>query len=256
MRASEIRICYHVACMNGDYWKRIFNDQVLAFRNVRIYFCILGNEDDVAYIANVCRFRNIEPRIVFKSNDFSNFEHQMLLYIDQMSRKEDGVTLYFHTKSVSDPENRFRKRWARYMNIEFLYQWREHLKKLLTSGNNCLGPLFLCDENLTYSTGRSVQYFAGNCWMAKNSYLRTLQSYEELMKGQDRHSAEYWIGDGEISPYLIDQTAPLSVKSLKGKINKYKWRSYFSDALQKIPFFPSEWRDQFFYSKYLKKSGL
>src|SRR5215469_8163517 len=122
------------------------------------------------------------------------YEQVTLASVLRYARLNDGAVMYAHTKGASEPDA-FRARWRRAMNLRVIDNWRSNLEALDTY--QAVGCLW--QEKGTHGGGHfRIPIFAGNFWMARCDYLRTLP---ECPTG-DRMNAEEWIGMGD--PKVLD----------------------------------------------------
>lgn len=213
--------------MGDGYWRYVFNTQISYFLNETLNISILGTDMDVSYVLKRCQELNIQVHIIHTSTNFKEYEHKALTYLDENARKHEGISIYLHTKGVSQPKNKFKFRWREYIHIHFLRHWKKMATQLFASNFNTCGALFLRDtENYCLTLNKPFEYFAGNIWMAKNSYIRSLVEYKKYITESDRYLAESWIGEGNIQPLYIDQDAPLD-SGFRKKFNYLKLKTFF-----------------------------
>jgi len=107
--------------------------------------------------------------------------------------------LYAHTKSITHP-NWHTTMWRWMMNAYILDGWQEAEKTLIEGNWDFVAPKVSNDP---------FPHSSGNFWIAKASYVRGLQPFQDYYKTfmkvyasrlhggwSQRHAAEAWIGSG------------------------------------------------------------
>lgn len=103
---------------------------------------------------------------------------------------QDGKVLYAHTKAAMDT-SRVNILWRRRMTYYAVGQWRAAVEAL-DAGYDAAGPHYVLPEDWG-ARGVTCPMFGGNFWWASLAYLRRLPV--PVLRGQDRHAAERWIGE-------------------------------------------------------------
>lgn len=194
---SKIYGFYHICCLN--HWKIIFDDQILKINNIpnvnKIYISVIcnNNNDDLNYIKE-----NISSKfeIINISNNFSEYEFRILMFMQELSKIENFYCFYLHTKGVSITDKN-REFYNNTQDLHFLLKcvnsWREYMEYFLVENTedifNILGHYDAVGVALTLAP---TQHFSGNFWWSKSEYIKELFS---LSINLERHQAEFWIGN-------------------------------------------------------------
>jgi hypothetical protein len=115
------------------------------------------------------------------------FEQVTLHALRRYAQTHDGAVLYAHTKGASNKGDiGSNAMWRRAMCLRVVDNWRSNLEAM--GEFDALGCHWLTPE--TYPGTIRSPFFAGNFWMARCGYLRTLPVCAE----GDRMDAELWVG--------------------------------------------------------------
>jgi hypothetical protein len=115
------------------------------------------------------------PKLQIRRSPMDRFEHPALEWVETLAGASDGLILYFHAKGVSHcPADPRIERWRQHLN-QLLVAADAWALQLQRSAADVAGPCLLIDEQ------RQSTYFAGNFWMAKCAYLRSLPSYRSFV---------------------------------------------------------------------------
>lgn len=185
---------YHLWC--GGEWERILLEHIESLRVTgfiqhisTVYFGLVGTSSDRRRAREVLLKSGINFTIVAEENE--GYEQVTIDYLHQFSKTNHCWIYYCHNKgsyTVTPLNERWRKTMTRH-NIE---EWPVAFKHLSDENIDATGCYFL-----SYLTSELVlpgqQFFAGNFWWAKSSYLRTLPD----LKWETRYEAEAWIGSND-----------------------------------------------------------
>jgi hypothetical protein len=116
------------------------------------------------------------------------YEQVTLKAVREYALHNDGAVLYAHTKGASNKGDLGpNSLWRRAMNLRVVDNWQSNLHAL-EEGYDALGCHWLTPDEHPGTIG--TPFFAGNFWMARCDYLRTLPECET----RDRMDAETWVG--------------------------------------------------------------
>jgi hypothetical protein len=209
-------VVYHVAAIN--HWRAIVEEQLpllLGNRNIADLHVTVGTDTDAHEQAVVALLRGIIEKIApttswhWQRTPLKALEHATMSIVDQLVLRDDKPLLYFHCKGVSySPPMRNHEVFRQYVNriIAEADYWAEFLAQ---SDFDACGPLLYLDEP------SGLRFFAGNFWIAKSPYLRSLMPYDQFVSNPgrgrlpwDRHLAEMAINRmGHMRPHAIDGTS-------------------------------------------------
>ncbi len=209
MRATQPFQLHHsltvfYSCYCKNHWKSIVKTHFIALEGLTVFMHARGSAKDKWFIQRQAQIRSITLIFIQSRQDF---EHGTISSVRQYAdRHPSGVVLYLHTKSTGNltPEG---EPWLRYMNRFLLGDIRKNVSRLISSNRDTLGVLYGVDRKQVYplATPVFVNYFAGNFWLAKCSYLRKLPRYEKYLgQSGDRYAAESYIGIGQPRCITLD----------------------------------------------------
>ena len=182
---------YHIACMNN--WKSVVDDQIetLSKVNVNKLFIsvIFKDENDLTYIKSKLK----DNWIIIKSSDnFKDYEFEILKYMRELSIHEEFLCFYLHTKGVSVEST---KNFYPIPNgvphlLKCVEAWRKYMEYFLFNDvNNIINLLKEFDAVGVALIGIPTRHFSGNFWWSKSEYIKTLSK-----DFGNRWTAEFWIG--------------------------------------------------------------
>lgn len=201
---TTIFIYYHAFLVKE--WKTILSEHLSLLENREIHLGVIGLQKQVSQLINLCLHFKVTPIIVFQTESYSAFELQTVHCLQKHAQLVDVNFLYLHTKGVYN-SSACNHSWRRYMG-NYLLPQLDYLNAFLSlSAYNTAGSLCYLEKNSTHI--KNHRYFAGNFWMAKSSYLRSLPSvldYAKPFMDSDacRYAAESWIGLGDLKPLMLD----------------------------------------------------
>ncbi len=214
--STPFRTVYHVAAIH--HWRVIVDEQLpllLGNRNIADLHVTIATDTDAHEQAVVALFRDIIARNAaaiswhWQRTPLKALEHATMSVVDQLARQDEKPLLYFHCKGVRySPPLRNHEVFRQYVNrlVAQADYWAEFLVR---SEFDACGPLLYLDEP------SGIRLFAGNFWIAKSSYLRSLMPYDQFVSNPgrgrlpwDRHLAEMAVNRmGQMRPHAIDGTS-------------------------------------------------
>jgi hypothetical protein len=127
-------------------------------------------------------------------NEGNQWEHGTLELVRNYSiANPDDIVMYAHTKGAHE-HNDLNTAWRYTMDLAVCERWRSNRNALYYAGYDAIGTHWLTPEEWASRIGTnfgSYPFFGGNFWMAKCSYLATL---DPLIPSKDRFDAERWVG--------------------------------------------------------------
>ncbi len=179
----RFNVVYHVAVIN--HWHKVVKEQVpILLRNrniatITVTIAATHNEFGTYAAQQVAEaIGSVDSSLAVKTVQcpLEHFEHPAMVQIDELVRHDDKPVLYWHAKAVgySPPDSRCEK-WRRYLN-EFIGeadQWAEFLAH---------HDYDACGRMLVFDRQHGYRYFAGNFWMAKATYLKSLPNYADFIQ--------------------------------------------------------------------------
>lgn len=233
---QNLTIVYHCYCVNK--WEEVVRDQLPHFEGHSIYCSLIGDERQERILQDIAGNCGADLTIQ-RVEDASYYEHLAMEWVAQLARERpNGLTMYFHTKGTSSNNWKGRS-WRNYLSHVFLKKWQELHKNLVVSSKEATGSWYCHYPMDPDMNGQATNFFAGNFWIAKNSYINTLPNYGELKEefSSSRYLPERFIGLGNPSVLFVDQMAVFSVKGkggVYGKIRRLKWFGWQFDAIAKL----------------------
>ena len=189
---------YHVTTLH--HWKDIAREQLdILFANRRLaaLTVTIANtpEADLPFLQDLfLRAMERRPELKVQGHfcDLAEYEHTAMRLVDQVTRQEEMPVLYCHMKGVSySPPKQLWEVWRWHLNgfVAEADRWSEFLAK---------EPYDVCGPMLTRDETHGFGYFAGNFWMARAAYVRSLPAYDEFLaaprvetfRAGSRHLAE------------------------------------------------------------------
>jgi hypothetical protein len=216
---------FHVAPIN--HWLAVVNEQLpLLFANhtlEKVYVTFGGDATQQDTFSALLSSHNSSVPVDIRQTDLKAYEHPAMVLVDEVAATTESPILYFHTKGVSlVSPSPLLENWRKWMNRLILEadKWSEFLS-VNADQYDAVGSLLYQDNNT---------YFAGNFWMARPQYLRTLTPYmqwvwhdvttysdyrhdQEVLRAAltapSRQYAEVAVNRDErrMRPYVIDGTA-------------------------------------------------
>lgn len=212
---KEMYLFFHICCMgNYDEVSRELieniQDSGLYEKCSKIFYTILGvpNKEFLDWIKSFSK-----TECVYESANLKEFEFPTLIKLQEFCKHNDAYVMYFHTKGVSNPEDKDKIKWRKRLAqktideynicVSFLNKgcdvsgcgWKEHPFNRTTAVNYDL---------FTHS------HFSGNFWWSKSSYINQLpdlewvkKNYKKISKISNlippdidsyRYMCEMWIG--------------------------------------------------------------
>ena len=210
----KIAIFYHIY-QNND-WENVVAEQI----NKLIESDLIKNSNHFFIGVNGSKVLEIENAIIFKN--YENDEDGTLkrLY-DFCKMNPDYYVFYFHTKGMSYTLKEHGDKylcirdWRHLMEYFCIENWRYAVKKL--ENVDAVGV------NLSNSF---FNFFAGNFWWTKASYINTCN--EIYLRRFDRLSREFFIGSGKgnlVSLYNSKQEGDLNHYEIR--YPRYLYENFF-----------------------------
>jgi hypothetical protein len=217
-------VVYHIAAMND--WRRVVSEQIsilLRNRNIASLQLTIGADlasewsAAVQHVTDTVRETGKAIPTQARLCHLDQFEHPAMILLDDVARGSDLPVLYFHTKGVSqNPPELLYENWRHYLN-DFVGEADKWADFLWNSDYDACGRFQTFDKSHGYT------YFAGNFWMARSVYLRSLPPYLDFLqppkasdfRGFDRHRAEVAVNRARrMKPYATDGMVltPMEVK--------------------------------------------
>jgi hypothetical protein len=185
---SEMVLVYHLPTL-GNYVDVVRSQVAVLTPHIalfsKIIVCVSGNVGE-GHVRSL--WGGLEIEIVDNESGVSLFEYPTLRYLHELSSHlENSHIMYLHAK-CSTYEEGFKDCMCYRVNIE---NWTYgSLAEFIRSGKK------VCGHRLVLS-GEGLNYLSQNIWIAKSSYLRTLDDPMSLPIW-NRYHAERWILSGDI----------------------------------------------------------
>lgn len=191
---EKLEVFYHIACFNN--WLGVFKEQMelLRFVNLKwINCCVIGSLLEAQMVQDLASDgHDIFMRIL--SVNHEGWENPTLFEIWKHAQRSNEAVLYFHSKGVSQPDDKHKPYWRQLMQKHVIAQWRRNLEYL--NGVDAVG--------VNWTDNPMFPHFSGNFWMARCDWLRKLPDpreyitkHKELTVGGwpwERMSGEMWLG--------------------------------------------------------------
>jgi len=187
-------VVYHIAAMGN--WHDVIKDQFFKLRRCGLAQALRASGDTVRVthvghhldvIEAEAALQDIPITIVRSDPNTDHYETFAMMEIERLAKVEqiDRPILYFHTKGVSNPDDRTKHVWRWTMERYVLDRWRENLDILQERDAVGFNWWNFGDE-----------HFSGTFWMARAAWIRQLPDFVafHLQRGLVRYSCELWIG--------------------------------------------------------------
>ena len=180
---------YHIAAVN--HWHEIVNEQLSLLAKAQfpgpIHCTFTGLEEEWGYVHHVAQRFGLDCRLA-QLTKFADCEFPAMRLVEGLARDAEDIILYFHTKGVTRPNEWPHLMWRLFMNAHCLTGWQRMHEALARSAeHDCAGAGWI--------EWWGTNAFAGNFWMAKAEYIRSLMPFDEyrVAYGGTRWAAEHWI---------------------------------------------------------------
>lgn len=179
----------------------------------KIFFGVYSNSKDNIYLfESIVRKYDIDLKInmiVFEEN---MYEFSTLILLQNYCKiNKNGITLYYHTKGTSQKIKHTNiESWRECLEYFNIDKWKTNFDIINYENFDVSGALYV--TWFAFLNYKLENYYAGNFWWAKNSYISNLPNLGRLFKEQpqNRHICELWLG---MSPhrwfnhYSVDVTS-------------------------------------------------
>lgn len=196
----KLAIFYHVAQLNGQKWKLVYQQQIhnIVFSGLydaidHFTICVSGNEP--------------LPELLPKMNIEINHDHVLeadtlkKLYDFASTHKDYGI-LYLHTKGITHVQYPLldynTNRWRLYLEYFCINKWQQSVD--LLKDHDCVGTEFWNSAWLRKQE-LAAPHYSGNFWWATSEYISKLNPtylYDATIEdiSAPRYKSEFWIGTG------------------------------------------------------------
>jgi|GEM_PF-2747066 len=211
----KIHIFFH--CYTGKDWEHITRSLLCYVANHEVNATLIGDRQDELRLRAIGKKFNIAINVRSFEQD-EVYEHEVFSWISENARlNPEDYTLYFHTKGAGN-SSELNDYWRINMVYYFLSGWKKWFRKLVRSKLEACGPWFGYHDSDEEFGGQISRFFAGNFWMAKNSYIASLPDYRSLKSSHQnsRYLPERYIGLGNPKVLLVNQEKVLPVTGADG----------------------------------------
>lgn len=161
-----------------------------------IYYGVYSSSNsNIDLFRNIINQYDLQKKIkvtVYKKN---NFEFYTLINLQNFcTANPNGSVLYFHTKGTSRLKDRDMDSWRECMEYFNIEKWNLCHSKVEVEGFDVCGAMYVTwFKFLDY---HFKNYFSGNFWWAKASYIKKLPNLTKLISDDpsNRTLAEMWLG--------------------------------------------------------------
>jgi len=182
---------YHVCLANN--WTALVKEQIQLIMDSGLY-----EKTDKIFVSCVGMGRKIlqnmlppKFQIALYNPDIRPAEVPLVRYIHELSKKEDFLCWYIHTKGVISGQGNWNVvLWRKVMEHFIIFKHQQCIDTISSPKCDVCGIL-IYDAWATPMrvTGKGGHFCAGNFWWSKSSYLRTLKS---VFLNGSRWEAEFW----------------------------------------------------------------
>lgn len=151
----------------------------------------------------------------------TGWEQVTLRALHLWASSHDGDVFYAHTKGATSRSAEYARRWRQKMDYDLLTGWRRHARALEVGEVDVIGSHWHVQAGWLPDRSEAVGCFAGNFWMARGEYLRSLPKCPV----NSRYDAEAWIATNE--PRVQSLAGPM------GPFSKLPWGLLLSSPLMK-----------------------
>jgi len=215
---SKLHIVQHMYCHNN--WEKLARYHYQQLTGQQVNATVIGSSADLIQIERIANKHGVALNARLFSAP-ATYEHEAMMWVQELAQDHpDDYVLYFHSKGAGN-NSRKHQAWNHYMSYHMLHNLGASLEALRESNFDITGVLFTERKRDPNLDGQPSRFFAGNFWIAKNTYINTLPSYKQLLaEFPNRYLSERFIGLGNPTVCLIDQTKPYSYKGLFGVLRK------------------------------------
>jgi hypothetical protein len=232
---TPIYVFYHIYAYNN--WKEIVNEQIESIRNSGLYDAcsaikysvICDSYGDLSYIKHILGDKG---DLIYHGTNSSVYEFPALSELYKVCCEQDCYCMYIHTKGSSNSNKTLKWYYPGVVNLSELRansrQWRRLMGKYnIDEWRTAVSILTDYDTyGCYYKRIGNVGYYAGNFWWSKSSYIKTLQSIDNL-DWSYRYNAEIWLLNSNAKYYNAcrlntDLTKVRLPNELVYSLNKFK----------------------------------
>jgi hypothetical protein len=186
---------YH--CWAGGAWHEATVEHLAALESsafdAPVFLGIVGSEPERWQVQWLWKQMGYPATVAATAN--AGYEQPTINALRRYATENGGAVLYAHTKGAY-AQTESNANWRRAMTRRVVSRWRENLT-LLEHGAQAVGCHWLTHAKY-WRMGVESPFFAGNFWIARCDYLRTLPECPSAT----RYDAERWVGSG--NPRLVD----------------------------------------------------
>jgi len=214
----KIKIVYF-AYLKPNEWEHIVMEQLTSLKNCglyeradEIYISLCCNEIDLKRIKQLiwAKFKKIQIIGIVGNNQY---EYPGLKSVWDLSKKEDSIILYFHTKGVtSDKKYPDRANLRRFLFTNTIGNYEEYLKEFNSNPKLDVGCVFPSEFGFSWF----------NFFWVRSSYVRDYLPEPQIQT--NRYYWERYIGS-ENSKKDVNCYSPfLGNNKLGNKAQLYQWK--------------------------------
>lgn len=225
--SPKLHIVQHLYCKNQ--WSSLIGEQYRHLAGRHVHVTVVGSNKEVGKLKDIALQFSISLKIhQFRDPEVYEHEAMKLAQLVAASHPNDYL-LYFHCKGSGNSTKK-NLAWNHYLSYHLLHNLDTSFESLVSTGFDVTGALYTERKRDPNLDGSASRFFAGNFWIARNSYLNTLPDYVQLLKEHNnRFFAERFIGINRPAVCFIDQSKPYTYQGLFGvlrKINGLKSRGW------------------------------
>lgn len=134
--------------------------------------------------------------VVFHNDDIHFYEIPILKIMQDLSKQEDFLIWYIHTKGVTSKESIISSSWRKKMQYFIIERHMDCIKAVEQPNCDACGIEIRNSFDKKLFDGKLRRHFSGNFWWSKSSYVKNLPDVEQtwLTHDRNRYVAEAFIG--------------------------------------------------------------
>ncbi len=201
---TPIYVFFHIYAAN--HWKDIVSELMTDLRLSGLYERMIAlhvtvishNNNDIKYIKEQIGEKGI---INYVTTEPKEFEYPALELLHSFSKEKPSFyALYFHTKGSSNSKKTIHEYGPKARSLNKLIRLSTSTRKFMSYWNIKRWKTAVSSLQNGYSTYGcnyyyicdNTQFYGGNFWWAKSSYIAALPSFNENKK-KSRYYAECWL---------------------------------------------------------------
>lgn len=167
----------------------------------KIFFGVQSKSSrDINLFQSIVEKFDVDSKINIMIFEENTYEFSTLIFLQNYCKiNKNGISLYYHTKGTSRKKNTNIESWRECLEYFNIDKWKSNFLKINLENFDVSGALYITWFH--FLDIKLENYYSGNFWWAKNSYISNLPNIDKLFhkEPENRTLCELWIG---MSPHL------------------------------------------------------